>query len=147
MRDSLISFELESMQHDLVCTSGILIDMSSEAKLLCVYFLLIQHTFRNINLQHVGWVVLLFLLFVNVRISLTSLKINLNFKLLSFQIDSSVSFNTNHEAFTAVFGTYTSLLTDQNLSLNLKVNCSLKHLPCSLQIRMLVVGEIPCYWN
>ncbi|XP_010572684.1 PREDICTED: DNA-dependent protein kinase catalytic subunit isoform X5 [Haliaeetus leucocephalus] len=36
------------------------------------------------------------------------------------QIDSSVSFNTNHEAFTAVFNTYTSLLTDQNLGLNLK---------------------------
>uniref|UniRef100_A0A8D2M7W0 DNA-dependent protein kinase catalytic subunit n=1 Tax=Zonotrichia albicollis TaxID=44394 RepID=A0A8D2M7W0_ZONAL len=36
------------------------------------------------------------------------------------QIDSSVSFNTNHEAFTAVFNTYTNLLTDQNLGLNLK---------------------------
>ncbi|XP_062426360.1 DNA-dependent protein kinase catalytic subunit [Rhea pennata] len=36
------------------------------------------------------------------------------------QIDSAVSFNTNHEAFTAVFNTYTSLLTDQNLDLNLK---------------------------
>ncbi|XP_027494416.1 DNA-dependent protein kinase catalytic subunit isoform X2 [Corapipo altera] len=36
------------------------------------------------------------------------------------QIDSSVSFNTNHEAFTAVFNTYTSLLTDQSLGLNLK---------------------------
>ncbi|XP_063182908.1 DNA-dependent protein kinase catalytic subunit [Chroicocephalus ridibundus] len=36
------------------------------------------------------------------------------------QIDSSVSFNTNHEAFTDVFNTYTSLLTDQNLGLNLK---------------------------
>uniref|UniRef100_A0A663MNQ6 DNA-dependent protein kinase catalytic subunit n=1 Tax=Athene cunicularia TaxID=194338 RepID=A0A663MNQ6_ATHCN len=36
------------------------------------------------------------------------------------QIDSSVSFNTNHEAFTAVFDTYTSLLTDQSLGLNLK---------------------------
>uniref|UniRef100_A0A8C4UGT6 DNA-dependent protein kinase catalytic subunit n=1 Tax=Falco tinnunculus TaxID=100819 RepID=A0A8C4UGT6_FALTI len=36
------------------------------------------------------------------------------------QIDSSVSFNTNHEAFTAVFNTYISLLTDQNLGLNLK---------------------------
>ncbi|NP_989989.4 DNA-dependent protein kinase catalytic subunit [Gallus gallus] len=36
------------------------------------------------------------------------------------QIDSSVSFNTSHEAFTAVFDTYTSLLTDQNLGLNLK---------------------------
>ncbi|KAK2527806.1 Prkdc [Columba livia] len=36
------------------------------------------------------------------------------------QIDSSVSFNTNHEAFTAVFNTYTSLLTDQDLGLNLK---------------------------
>uniref|UniRef100_A0A8C3K0S4 DNA-dependent protein kinase catalytic subunit n=1 Tax=Calidris pygmaea TaxID=425635 RepID=A0A8C3K0S4_9CHAR len=36
------------------------------------------------------------------------------------QIDSSVSFNTNHEAFTAVFNTYTSILTDQNLGLNLK---------------------------
>uniref|UniRef100_A0A8C3RFN2 DNA-dependent protein kinase catalytic subunit n=1 Tax=Cyanoderma ruficeps TaxID=181631 RepID=A0A8C3RFN2_9PASS len=36
------------------------------------------------------------------------------------QIDSSVSFNTNHEAFTAVFNTYTSLLTDQALGLNLK---------------------------
>ncbi|NXV78034.1 PRKDC kinase, partial [Atlantisia rogersi] len=36
------------------------------------------------------------------------------------QIDSSVSFNTNHEAFTAVFSTYTSLLIDQNLGLNLK---------------------------
>ncbi|XP_071593605.1 DNA-dependent protein kinase catalytic subunit [Heliangelus exortis] len=35
-------------------------------------------------------------------------------------IDSSVSFNTNHEAFTAVFNTYTSLLTDQTLGLNLK---------------------------
>ncbi|XP_054840598.1 DNA-dependent protein kinase catalytic subunit [Eublepharis macularius] len=36
------------------------------------------------------------------------------------QIDSSVSFNTRHEAFSDVFNTYTSLLTDQNLSLNLK---------------------------
>uniref|UniRef100_A0A8B9FQM5 DNA-dependent protein kinase catalytic subunit n=1 Tax=Amazona collaria TaxID=241587 RepID=A0A8B9FQM5_9PSIT len=36
------------------------------------------------------------------------------------QIDSSVSFNTSHEAFAAVFNTYTSLLTDQNLGLNLK---------------------------
>ncbi|CAM5116256.1 unnamed protein product [Natator depressus] len=36
------------------------------------------------------------------------------------QIDSSVSFNTNHEAFSAVFSTYTSLLTDCNLGLNLK---------------------------
>uniref|UniRef100_A0A672TSU1 DNA-dependent protein kinase catalytic subunit n=1 Tax=Strigops habroptila TaxID=2489341 RepID=A0A672TSU1_STRHB len=36
------------------------------------------------------------------------------------QIDSSVSFNTSHEAFTAVFNTYTSLLIDQNLGLNLK---------------------------
>uniref|UniRef100_A0A8C3EIM9 DNA-dependent protein kinase catalytic subunit n=1 Tax=Corvus moneduloides TaxID=1196302 RepID=A0A8C3EIM9_CORMO len=36
------------------------------------------------------------------------------------QIDSSVSFNTNHEAFTAVFNTYTSLLIDQKLGLNLK---------------------------
>ncbi|KAJ7402013.1 hypothetical protein BTVI_90061 [Pitangus sulphuratus] len=36
------------------------------------------------------------------------------------QIDSSVSFNTDHEAFTAVFNTYTSLLTDQSLGLNLK---------------------------
>ncbi|XP_066480516.1 DNA-dependent protein kinase catalytic subunit [Tiliqua scincoides] len=36
------------------------------------------------------------------------------------QIDSSVSSNTHHEAFSMVFNTYTSLLTDQNLSLNLK---------------------------
>ncbi|XP_042320371.1 DNA-dependent protein kinase catalytic subunit [Sceloporus undulatus] len=36
------------------------------------------------------------------------------------QIDSSVSFNTHHEAFSAVFHTYTSLLTDQKLGLNLK---------------------------
>ncbi|XP_071410665.1 DNA-dependent protein kinase catalytic subunit isoform X2 [Pithys albifrons albifrons] len=36
------------------------------------------------------------------------------------QIDSSVSFNTNHEGFTAVFNTYTSLLADQSLGLNLK---------------------------
>ncbi|XP_060099810.1 DNA-dependent protein kinase catalytic subunit [Heteronotia binoei] len=36
------------------------------------------------------------------------------------QIDSSVSFNTQHEAFSDVFNTYTSLLTDQNLGLNLK---------------------------
>uniref|UniRef100_A0A674JBQ4 DNA-dependent protein kinase catalytic subunit n=1 Tax=Terrapene triunguis TaxID=2587831 RepID=A0A674JBQ4_9SAUR len=36
------------------------------------------------------------------------------------QIDSSVSFNTNHEAFSAVFNTYTSLLIDRNLGLNLK---------------------------
>uniref|UniRef100_A0A8D0GIE8 DNA-dependent protein kinase catalytic subunit n=1 Tax=Sphenodon punctatus TaxID=8508 RepID=A0A8D0GIE8_SPHPU len=36
------------------------------------------------------------------------------------QIDSSVSFNTNHEAFSAVFSTYISLLIDQNLGLNLK---------------------------
>ncbi|XP_034980550.2 DNA-dependent protein kinase catalytic subunit [Zootoca vivipara] len=36
------------------------------------------------------------------------------------QIDSSVSFNTYHEAFSIVFNTYTSLLTDQMLGLNLK---------------------------
>ncbi|KYO26142.1 DNA-dependent protein kinase catalytic subunit isoform B [Alligator mississippiensis] len=36
------------------------------------------------------------------------------------QVDSSVSFNTKHEAFFAVFNTYTSLLVDQNLGLNLK---------------------------
>ncbi|XP_054250756.1 DNA-dependent protein kinase catalytic subunit [Indicator indicator] len=36
------------------------------------------------------------------------------------QIDSSVSFDTNHEAFAAVFNTYTSLLIDQDLGLNLK---------------------------
>ncbi|XP_048363545.1 DNA-dependent protein kinase catalytic subunit isoform X2 [Sphaerodactylus townsendi] len=36
------------------------------------------------------------------------------------QIDSSVSFNTQHEAFSSVFNTYTSLLTDENLGLNLK---------------------------
>ncbi|KAL8182171.1 UNVERIFIED_CONTAM: hypothetical protein K2H54_046546 [Gekko kuhli] len=35
-------------------------------------------------------------------------------------IDSSVSFSTQHEAFSDVFNTYTSLLTDQNLGLNLK---------------------------
>ncbi|XP_043921659.1 DNA-dependent protein kinase catalytic subunit [Protopterus annectens] len=36
------------------------------------------------------------------------------------QIDSSVSFNVNHEAFPLVFNTYTSLLTDKELPLNLK---------------------------
>ncbi|XP_062986775.1 DNA-dependent protein kinase catalytic subunit [Elgaria multicarinata webbii] len=36
------------------------------------------------------------------------------------QIDSSVSFNTHHEAFSVVFNTFTSLLTDQKLGLNLK---------------------------
>ncbi|XP_072267337.1 DNA-dependent protein kinase catalytic subunit isoform X2 [Pyxicephalus adspersus] len=36
------------------------------------------------------------------------------------QIDSSVSFDTNHPAFSNVFKTYTSLLTDQKLGLNLK---------------------------
>ncbi|KAJ6662088.1 hypothetical protein lerEdw1_012553 [Lerista edwardsae] len=36
------------------------------------------------------------------------------------QIDSSVSSNTHHEAFSVVFKTYTSLLTDQSLGLNLK---------------------------
>ncbi|XP_053105021.1 DNA-dependent protein kinase catalytic subunit isoform X2 [Hemicordylus capensis] len=36
------------------------------------------------------------------------------------QIDSSVSFNTQHEAFSVVFNTYVSLLTDQSLGLNLK---------------------------
>ncbi|KAM5158207.1 DNA-dependent protein kinase catalytic subunit [Mantella aurantiaca] len=36
------------------------------------------------------------------------------------QIDSSVSFDTSHPAFNNVFKTYTSLLTDQKLGLNLK---------------------------
>uniref|UniRef100_A0A803SLW3 DNA-dependent protein kinase catalytic subunit n=1 Tax=Anolis carolinensis TaxID=28377 RepID=A0A803SLW3_ANOCA len=36
------------------------------------------------------------------------------------QIDSSVAFSIQHEAFSAVFHTYTSLLTDQKLGLNLK---------------------------
>ncbi|XP_044280098.1 DNA-dependent protein kinase catalytic subunit isoform X2 [Varanus komodoensis] len=36
------------------------------------------------------------------------------------QIDSSVSFNIDHEAFSVVFNTYKSLLTDQKLGLNLK---------------------------
>uniref|UniRef100_A0A7M4FFG4 DNA-dependent protein kinase catalytic subunit n=1 Tax=Crocodylus porosus TaxID=8502 RepID=A0A7M4FFG4_CROPO len=36
------------------------------------------------------------------------------------QVDSSISFNTKHETFFAVFNTYTSLLVDQNLGLNLK---------------------------
>ncbi|XP_030070017.1 DNA-dependent protein kinase catalytic subunit [Microcaecilia unicolor] len=36
------------------------------------------------------------------------------------QIDSSVSSNAHHEAFSAVFNTYTSILTDQKLGLNLK---------------------------
>ncbi|XP_069477126.1 DNA-dependent protein kinase catalytic subunit [Ambystoma mexicanum] len=36
------------------------------------------------------------------------------------QIDSSVSFNIQHEAFSSVFETYTNILTDQNLGLNLK---------------------------
>ncbi|XP_061454380.1 DNA-dependent protein kinase catalytic subunit isoform X2 [Rhineura floridana] len=36
------------------------------------------------------------------------------------QIDSTVSFNIHHEAFSVVFNTYTSLLTDQKLGLNLK---------------------------
>lgn len=85
------------------------------------------------------------LLFINTMISLTSEKKNLIFLfLMSFQIDSSVSFNTSHEAFTAVFNTYTSLLIDQNLGLNLKVNCSLEWLPCPPQTRMLV-HEILCY--
>ncbi|MEE6464048.1 hypothetical protein FKM82_006146 [Ascaphus truei] len=36
------------------------------------------------------------------------------------QIDSSVSFETNHSAFASVFNTYTSILTDQKLGLHLK---------------------------
>ncbi|XP_060788690.1 DNA-dependent protein kinase catalytic subunit-like isoform X1 [Neoarius graeffei] len=36
------------------------------------------------------------------------------------QIDSSVSTNTSHSAFTAVFATFTTLITDTALSLNLK---------------------------
>ncbi|XP_056377813.1 DNA-dependent protein kinase catalytic subunit isoform X2 [Hyla sarda] len=36
------------------------------------------------------------------------------------QIESSVSFDTNHLAFNEVFKTYLSILSDQNLSLNLK---------------------------
>ncbi|KAG8570891.1 hypothetical protein GDO81_011464 [Engystomops pustulosus] len=36
------------------------------------------------------------------------------------QIDSSVSFDTNHPAFNEVFRTYLSILTDQKLGLNLK---------------------------
>ncbi|XP_029447109.1 DNA-dependent protein kinase catalytic subunit isoform X2 [Rhinatrema bivittatum] len=36
------------------------------------------------------------------------------------QIDSSVSFNIQHEAFSAIFNTYTSILTDEKLGLNLK---------------------------
>ncbi|MBN3311515.1 PRKDC kinase, partial [Atractosteus spatula] len=36
------------------------------------------------------------------------------------QIDSSVCFNVNHEAFEAVFTTYTALITDSALPLNLK---------------------------
>lgn len=33
-----------------------------------------------------------------------------------------MSFNINHEAFSVVFNTYTNLLTDQKLGLNLKVS-------------------------
>ncbi|XP_042541900.1 DNA-dependent protein kinase catalytic subunit [Dipodomys spectabilis] len=36
------------------------------------------------------------------------------------QIDSSVSFNTNHSSFPEVFTTYTSILSDSNLDLHLK---------------------------
>uniref|UniRef100_A0A4W3HBY9 DNA-dependent protein kinase catalytic subunit n=1 Tax=Callorhinchus milii TaxID=7868 RepID=A0A4W3HBY9_CALMI len=36
------------------------------------------------------------------------------------QIDSSVSFSSNHEAFAMVFHTYTTILTDSTLALNLK---------------------------
>uniref|UniRef100_A0A8C5WDN6 DNA-dependent protein kinase catalytic subunit n=1 Tax=Leptobrachium leishanense TaxID=445787 RepID=A0A8C5WDN6_9ANUR len=38
------------------------------------------------------------------------------------QIDSSVSFDTNHSAFSEVYNTYTSILTDQKLGLNLKTD-------------------------
>lgn len=41
------------------------------------------------------------------------------------QIDSAVCFSTSHEAFEEVFATYTTLLTDVVLPLNLKVNLSL----------------------
>lgn len=37
------------------------------------------------------------------------------------QIDSSVSTNTSHSAFTGVFTTFTTLITDTALPLNLKV--------------------------
>jgi hypothetical protein len=37
------------------------------------------------------------------------------------QIDSSVCTNINHEAFKVVFSTFTTLLVDKTLPLNLKV--------------------------
>lgn len=40
---------------------------------------------------------------------------------LFHQIDSSVCTDINHEAFRPVFSTFTVLLVDMNLSLNLKV--------------------------
>lgn len=40
---------------------------------------------------------------------------------LSHQIDSSVCSDINHEAFRVVFSTFTMLLVDMNLPLNLKV--------------------------
>lgn len=40
---------------------------------------------------------------------------------LSHQINSSVSSNISHEAFRQVFSTFTMLLVDMNLPLNLKV--------------------------
>lgn len=42
------------------------------------------------------------------------------------QIDSSVSTNTSHPVFTAVFATFTTLITDTALPLNLKVVSFLK---------------------
>lgn len=45
-----------------------------------------------------------------------------DFKILFFlQINSSVCSNTDHPAFNAVFTTFTALLTDISMPLNLKV--------------------------
>lgn len=53
---------------------------------------------------------------------LTVLKCILKYKFFYvFKIDSSVSF-THHEAFPHVFNTYTCLLMDQKLGLNLKAS-------------------------
>lgn len=45
----------------------------------------------------------------------------LNLRCLSHQIDSAVSSDVSHEAFRPVFSTFTMLLVDMNLPLNLKV--------------------------
>lgn len=62
LRGSLIFFELENVTYDLVCTSGILIDRPSEAKIALCVLLLIQCTFGNKSAAcGVGCVVVVFL--------------------------------------------------------------------------------------